>query len=233
VAEPSLERRIARLEATREIQNVMGRYSWWHTADMHRECMDLFALTTPGVRAEMMWGVYEGPAGIERLYPGWHTWMGEEARKGQMHMHTLTTPVIEVADDLRTAKATWISPGHETMSAAEGSGTPAEGAGTPAEGGGTARASWAWCKYGCDFVVEDGRWKIWHLHVYGIFFTPYEQSWAAPGDSSPVVDPPGFPAELGPDRPPTTRWMYGPDQVYINEPPPPAPYSTFDESSAF
>ena len=73
----------------------------WHTADMHRECVDLFALQTPGVRAEMMWGVYEGPEGIERLYPGWHMWMGEEAQDGQLHMHTLTTPVIEVAGDLK------------------------------------------------------------------------------------------------------------------------------------
>ena len=214
-----LSQRLARVEAVQEIQNVMGRYSYWHTADMHRECMDLFALNTPGVRAEMMWGVYEGAAGIERLYPGWHTHLGEEARAGQLHMHTLTTPVIEVAADLRTARATWISPGHETMS--------------PAEGGGTARAHWAWCKYGCDFVTEDGRWKIWHLHVYGIFFTPYGQSWADPGDSSPVVDPPGFPAELGPDRPPTTRWMYRPDQVYVNEPAPPEPYVSFDESTAY
>jgi len=49
----------------------------------------------------------------------------------------------------------------------------------------------------------------------------------------PVLDPPGFPAELGPDRPPTTRWMYGPDQVYLNEPAPPDPYPSFDESTAY
>jgi hypothetical protein len=215
-----LTSRIERIEAVHEIQNIMGRYSYWHTANMHRECVDLFALKTPGVRAEMMWGVYEGPEGIERLYPGWHMWMGEEANKGQMHMHTLTTPVIEVAADLQTAKAVWISPGHETMGPGE----------SP---GGNGHAAWAWCKYACDFVREDGQWKIWHLHVYGIFFTPYEQPWTDTSNAETVLDPPGTPAELGPDRPPTTRWMHSPDSVYVNEPAPPAPYDSFDDSKAF
>jgi hypothetical protein len=113
--ELDLESRIARVEAMLEIQNVMGRYSYWHTANMHRECLSLFALKTPGVRAEMMWGVYEGPESLERLYPGFHAWADGDA-KGKMHMHALATPVIEVGADLQTAKGTWISPGHETMS---------------------------------------------------------------------------------------------------------------------
>jgi len=196
----------------------MSRYSYWHTADMHRECMDLFALKTPGVRAEMMWGVYEGAAGIERLYPGWHTHLGEEARAGQLHMHTLTTPVIEVAGDLRTARATWISPGHETMSfSAAGEKTP--------------EAFWAWCKYGCDFVVEDGRWKIWHLHVYGIFLAPYGRSWVDQPED--MIDPPPMLDEHRPDRPPTTHWQYRPDRIYPNEPAPPDPYPSFGESGAY
>jgi hypothetical protein len=113
----------------------------------------------------------------------------------------------------------WVSPGHETMG--------------PLEGGGTARAHWAWCKYGCDFVPEDGQWKIWHLHVYGIFFTPYDQPWTAATDDAAVVDPPFTPARLAADQPPTTRWMYSPDAVYVNEPAPPARYDTFDERNAY
>jgi hypothetical protein len=211
--------RLARLEAAHQIQNVMGRYSYWHTANMHAECVDLFALNTPGVQAEMMWGVYSGADGIRRLYEGWHRHLGPAADAGSMHMHTLTTPVIEVAADSRTAKAVWISPGHETMG--------------PLETGGQPRAHWAWCKYGCDFVLEEGTWKIWHLHVYGVFFTPYEEPWTAASDSAAVLDPPSTPPSLAADRPPTTRWMYGPDAVYVNEPAPPAPYETFDEAESY
>jgi SnoaL-like domain len=217
MTDDTLERRIGRLEAVHEIQNVMGRYSYWHTANMHAECLSLFAMKTPGVRAEMMWGVYDGPESLERLYPGFHAWVDGDA-KGVMHMHALTTPVIEVADDLQTAKATWISPGHETMSFSASAGT-------------TPEAFWAWCKYGCDFVREDGQWKIWHLHVFGIFLAPYGRSWAEQPED--MVDPPPMLKEHEPDRPPTTHWQYAPDRVYVNEPSPPAPYATFDEANAF
>jgi hypothetical protein len=213
----SLEDRVARLEAVHEIQNLMGRYSYWHTANMHRECLSLFAMKTPDVRAEMMWGVYEGPESLERLYPGFHSWVDGDA-KGVMHMHTLTTPVIEVAGDGQTARAVWIAPGHETMSFSAGE------TGTP-------EAFWAWCKYGCDFILEDGQWKIWHLHVFGIFLAPYDRSWVEQPED--MVDGPRMLDEHMPDRPPTTHWQYMPDRVYLNEPAPPGPYVTFDEASAF
>jgi hypothetical protein len=211
----SLEQRVARMEAVHEIENVMGRYSYWHTANMHRECLALFALKTPGVRAEMMWGIYEGPESLDRLYPGFHVWTDGDA-KGKMHMHALTTPVIEVAADLETAKATWISPGHETMSFLDGATEP--------------EAAWAWCKYGCDFIVEDGAWKIWHLHVYGIFMADYHHSWVEAPNDHPA---PPMPDAYLPDHPPTTHWQYATDRVYVNEPAPPEPYGTFQESDAY
>ena len=212
-ASDDLALRISRLEAVHQVQNVMGRYSFLHSANMHRESMELFALDLPDVRAEMMWGVYEGRDGLERLYPGYHAWVDGDA-KGKMHMHTLTTPIIEVADDAKTAKAVWLSPGHETMAFVTESN----------------EAMWAWCKYGADFILVDGEWKIWHLHVYGLFMSPYNTSWVdapAPEGGPPLDD------RFLPDRPPTTFWMYSPDVVYANEPAPPEPYATFDPGQAF
>lgn len=213
----ALELEQKRSSAFNEIQNVMGRYALYHTANMHRETYELFALKTPGVRAEMMWGVYEGAESLERLYPGFHHWTDGDA-KGKVHMHTLTSPLIEVAADATTAKAVWICPGLETMSF------------TP---GGSNEANWAWMKYGCDFVLEDGEWKIWHLHVYGIFLTPYEKSWVETAVSA-ELPPPIIPEEYLPDRPPTSGWNYHPDAIYPkDEPTPPVPYAEFDEATAF
>ncbi|WP_405970536.1 nuclear transport factor 2 family protein [Streptomyces sp. NBC_00988] len=212
----SVEQRLARLEAVQQIQNLMGRYSFLHSANMHRECVDLFAMKTPDVRAEMMWGVYEGPEGIERCYPGFHVWAdGDPA--GKMHMHTLTTPVIEVAADGRTARGVWVSPGHET------------GPDFHNPTSKHMKANWAWCKYGCDFILEDGVWKIWHLHVFGIFMTPYDKSWAEDAKDMNFDDMPPLPEEFAPDRKPTTHWNYLPDLVYVNEPAPPEPYESFGE----
>ena len=33
-------------------------------------------------------------------------------------------------------------------------------------------------RYGNDFILEDGEWKIWHLHVFGIFMCPVDKNWA-------------------------------------------------------
>jgi hypothetical protein len=129
----------------------------------------------------------------------------------------LTTPVIEVSADGTTAKAAWVCPGLETMSF------------TP---GGENAANWAWMKYGCDFVLEDGVWKIWHLHVYGIFLTPYDTDWVASSHSE--LPPPVFPDEYRPDRAPTSGWNYRPDAVYPeDEPTPPQPYDVFDDAEAY
>ena len=214
MADIILEKKIERLEAVHEIQNLMGRYSYYHTANMHGETVELWAKNTPGVRADIpSFGLYKGIEGIRKLYIGAHNVLGEEARVGEMHMHTLTTPVIEVAGDGKTARGVWISPGHETNSH---SGKP--------------QAFWAWLKYGADFVKEDGKWKFWHLRVFGIFFTPYEKSWVHVSNAEGELI---LPDELKPDKK-TTYWTnYSPEGKAVLAPAPPEPYETWDESMSY
>jgi len=209
----TLEERVQHLEDIREIQNLMGRYEYLHTAGMHEETAELFAKKTPGVRAEIDdWGVYEGTEGIQRLFVGVHQY-AEGDRIGHMHMHTLTTPVIEVAGDGETAKGVWISPGHATA---------------PFEG--ELKAYWAWLKYGVDFVKEGGKWKFWHFHMYPIFLTPYDKSWVGATKSTSA---PPIPDELKSDRPMSYWWAYSPTAVTENIPAPPEPYETFDQKTAY
>jgi hypothetical protein len=218
MAKKSLEERIQRLEDIHEIQNLMSRYEYLHTAGLQDETADLFAKKTPGVRAEIAnWGVYEGIEGIRRLYPGFHKYL-EGNPAGQMFMHALTTSVIEVAGDGKTAKGVWISPGHETIRDPEGK----------------PQAMWTWIKYGNDFVKEDSKWKIWHLHVYGIFHTPYEKSWVEVSGEIPFEISVPVPDELKPDRPTThPLWWYRPTVAPENVPAPPEPYETWDESTTY
>jgi hypothetical protein len=204
-----------RLKAVIEIQNVMSRYEYFHTADLQEETVALWAKKAPNIWANVpSFGLYKGHEGIRRLYVGAHQSFGEAARVGMMHMHSLTTPVIEVAGDGQTARAVWISPGHET--------------GSPP--GGKPQAFWAWLKYGVDFIKEDGRWKFWHLEVFGIFFTPYEKSWVE--QSMPderIVLPDG----LKPDK--VTRYWtsYTPAAKTQLIPAPPEPYETFDPKMTY
>jgi hypothetical protein len=209
----SQQKEMERLKAVHEIQNLMGRYSFFHTAGMQEETTQLWARKTPGIRADVpSFGLYEGFEGIKRLYIGAHNYF-EGDRIGQMHMHTLTTPVIEVAGDGKTAKGVWISPGQETGLF-----------------DGKLQAFWAWLKYGADFVKEDGQWKLWHLRVYGIFFTPYEKSWVeASLPPREVV----LPDEVKPDRYTTYFTSYSPTGRCELIPAPPEPYETFDEKTAY
>ncbi|MEM3550810.1 MAG: nuclear transport factor 2 family protein [Candidatus Bathyarchaeia archaeon] len=212
-----LEKRIELVEDVHKIQNLMSRYEYYHTADMQEETVELFAKETPGVSAEIAnWGVYEGIEGVRKLFLGVHRVGGEKARVGTMFIHTLTTPVIEVAGDGKTAKAVWISPGVETAYVENGK----------------LRAYWAWCKYGCDFVKEKGEWKIWHFHVYPIFMTPYEKSWVEVSSSRAIEERIfHIPEHLKPDRPTSYYWEYSPTVKTENIPPPPKPYEKWDGKS--
>jgi hypothetical protein len=79
--------------------------------------------------------------------------------KGLMIKHTPPTVVIEIAEDGQRAKVVWVSPGHETFPVAKG----------------PPKAHWSWGQYAVDFRKEDGKWKIWHLHVRTTFRTPFGQ----------------------------------------------------------
>jgi hypothetical protein len=135
---------------------------------------------------------------------------------GTMNVHMLTTPMIEVAGDGKTAKGIWMSPGHVTQLR-----------------GGKLTACWMWEKYAVDFVKEDGKWKIWHFHVYTDFQTPYEKSWVETSlePKLPPTFPPDFPKS---NKPMTVDYpQYSPFTVPKNEPRPPAPYETFDDTFSY
>lgn len=208
-----LELKILKSEARASVENLMGTYAYMLTAGKYDDICGLFS-KHPDTRVEMNWGVYEGYEGVLRCYAKYHK--QEISGPGVMAVHALSTAVIEVANDLKTAQAVWISPGHIT-----GGMFSADNA---------VRAHWAWMRYGCDFICEDGLWKIWHLHVYGIFMTPFDKSWVEIGDAHEM---PEFPPEYAPDRGPSYSWSYSPAHCAEYVPAPPTPYETFDPDKAY
>jgi len=276
---------IKRLQARNEVQNVMGRYAFYHTSGMNFLAAERLFTTYDDTVIEMMWGRFTGKDAAYRCYtvahrnddlptintlkldapeltvkeqalvsadaappadsapvsapaagapdgatggtPAGATGSAPDVATGgapadsaaasgdtvganpdtmqtpegftknggaAMRVNTLTTPVIEVAGDGETARAVWFCPG-------------LEGA-TP-----------TWIKYGCDFKKQDGEWKIWHLHVYGMLM----------GLEAKESFTPNTTANKGADKPPTTNWEYSKAATYIPyEPAPPQPYDTWD-----
>lgn len=224
MAELTIEQRLDRLEAVLECQNLMSRLETLHGGNEYLACLDLHALNTPGVSVEFDWGVFEGREAIERFYRNYHgrnEASTNQPRNGELHLHTVSTPVIVVADDLKTVTATAISPGVET------------GAINPAgELKPKPDAMWLWVKYQFDFIREDGLWKIWHYKIFNLFIADYYKSWV---DMPPMGERPPMP----PDKAPTryadgpTQWSYSVDRPTYCVPWPPEKHATYGDLPVF
>lgn len=248
--ESNLEERLAAMEKNaqtardvQEIQNVMAMHSYYHAANMHTEEIDnIWAHKTEGVAFEEPGNKrYVGIDLIRKLYDRGHHDRGLSQMKmmhklypdkvaddpknafvGKMVIHTLTTHCIEVAGDGKTAKGIWVAPGILSVAA-----------------GDKLRANWHYDKYGVDFVKEDGKWKIWHLHVFPVFMAPYEKSWVENalhpqnrGMGKNEKLPADYPKPNAPSTAPDYE-AYNPFKVAQFEPRPPVPYETFSETFSY
>jgi hypothetical protein len=216
-----LERKLQKVEAQEACRNLMGRYSYFHTAFRNREYVELWAKREDDVLV-MPWGTYEGFEGVKKCYLEDHGDRSDakvlESMRGAVMMHEIDTEVIEVAEDLQTAKAAFFSQGHETWVEHEESGI-----GLQAGKEGTAHAEWAWSKYAVDFIREDGEWKIWHMRLYPVFKSEYGKSWV--DAVQPAADDYSFENARKNKAP---MWHYDANEVYPgNEPEPPKAYKTF------
>ncbi len=206
--------------ALNAVQNLVGRYS--HLGQLRGEgtLSELFALNTEGVS----WRTPGGPVGIAQMKQRFSR-PDEALTPGALRMHTMFTPVIEIAGDGQTAEGVWDSFG-------------------PSVGNGNEEGGWFQAKYGVDFIKENGVWKIWHLQVYPIYTTDYNKSITetarerrekkAAGTQNP---PPGPPPGARPGGPmmfprPASAWLY--DGVSVERGPAiPEPYCHFDPATAY
>ena len=230
MAEKSLEEKVQRALDYQEIQNVMSKHCYYHSAGMHREELEnIWAQKTPGVRWTNPAGVWEeetikkfyvdeqdrqnreGLEKLKKVYPDVEV-TPENYGMGVLNTHPAATPCIEVAGDGKTAKGVWVSPGQVTGIGDDGN----------------PQAKWMWGKYAIDFVKEDGKWKIWHLQRYYDFAVPVNESWADPRPEFESHKP------MEVDRPaPVYYKPYSAKTVPQYLPVPPEPYETFDEKTAY
>jgi len=211
----ALEKKIERLDAVNEIKKVMGRYEAWHNSTDMWETYRLFADredTVYNISKSTLTGYDNIESFFNRMKAEAKTPEGLERGRGQMVEHPLTTDFIEVAGDGQTAKATWISPGHETIYL-----------------DGKLTATWCYGKYAATFIKMNGEWKIWQLQWFRFFRSPYDKSWAdqtleeiygadAIGEDGKPVVPEG--AYFSP---------YTTDKFFESIPAAPQPYETWTE----
>jgi hypothetical protein len=130
-----------------KINNLMSLHAWYHAALMHDvEIEEIWSKRDDIVLWFQQAGYFKGPKMIKEAYG---KKVGRESTKGFFTWHTITTPVVEVAADGKTAKGIWYTPGVVGFFQ-----------------NGESNFNWMFEKYGVDFIHEDGVWKIWHMHVY-------------------------------------------------------------------
>ncbi len=240
------ERRLAAAELAAQralgrgaIENVFSRYMHYHNAFEDDRIVDELWVKpgTEGVRSQ-----YNN----EGVYTDWDTVMayhrGRPHPVGKLILHYTTTPVIEVSADGTTGKGLWLMAGLES-----GLTEPAEAANVPPfffsptdVDGQKVWAHWVWCKYGLDFRLQDGEWRIWHFRCYEVARAPYDENWIAfaaheraeyeaklmyfGDDGKPVFLPPVQGETV------TPSWPYAIDSAQQLVPAPPRPYSEFDDT---
>jgi hypothetical protein len=156
-----------------QIQNLMSRRAFYHSAGRNDLEFELYAKSVP----DISWGQNQGfqvgaeiikkfyvdennanrKAALDRLRKLYPQIKDEEANLGVggFVIHSLTTPIIEVAGDGKTAKGVWYTPGAIAMTDAKG------------KFGG----NWLWERYAVDFIKEDGQWRFWHILVLTDFMS--------------------------------------------------------------
>lgn len=101
--------KIQKLSDYHEIQNEMGRLIAAFNFRQHDRVLSYFCLDQPDVSFEFAdEGVFEGEKAEREIV---NELIGRPAKPGEMIDMQLTTPMIEVAVDLKTAKALWWCPG--------------------------------------------------------------------------------------------------------------------------
>ena len=164
------------------VENIMNRHVLYHCYGEHIAEMEEIWVQDPVNQATASFGQNQGYyVGYDAIYEAyaaghWNNWLSSAKRYcqnngidttgmtddeiidayggvGQLLLHVTTTAIIEIAEDGKTAKGYWYSPG------------------MIAESGSSANSIWE--AYGADFVKEDGEWKLWHLHMYTDFMCQF------------------------------------------------------------
>jgi len=144
----------------------------------------------------------------------------------EMAMHTLTTPTIEVADDLQSTKGWWYTPG--TISSNLNFTRRQEG-------------NWIWERYAVDFKVEEDGLKIQHCSVLADFMCGLDaRPWNLPREPFGGPSEDEEPEEFDPvttrvpyEIPGEFHYDYSPTQLPQNTPPQPVPYATLSETYSY
>jgi len=148
-ADKAAEKAAIRANDIADCNNLMGWHVWYHASFLNSVELEKCWVTTADYTSTATWAQNaQYWIGMDNIKAYYGPVTPYAQTKSQFQFHTTTTGVVEIAEDRKTAKGVWYTPGAIGM-------------------GGSVQGMWE--RYGIDFVNENGVWKIWHLHVYTDF----------------------------------------------------------------
>ena len=241
----SIARGVQRALDYEEIENLMARRMWYHSAGQNENELALWTKKQPqNARWEQNQGCWVGMKSINYYYNTINVEMQKADLKhlsklnpaikdewpanrgiGNNAIHTLTSPLIVVADNDQSAKATWYTIGNILTT----------------QDGKTPQGNWIWERYGADLVKEDGQWRFLHIQVNTDFMNPMgeplqvqPEDAAAMGKEGGSAPAPGPGAEgvkiPGPDIAYSNYREFGATRVPTPVPRAPVPYRTLADT---
>ena len=185
----TLEQQMERILNIEAVKQLMHKRVFLQTGDRREEELRTLWVSSPEHQKAASfgsnWGYYVGMDAIRDYYVVKHNAELETQQKelgtpelnyGNMYAHPLTTGLVEVAEDGKTAKGLWYAIGNEAKALADG----------------TSHVQWMLGKVAADFIKEDDGWKIWHIvistdvdceagHNYGEY--PIYVDWSTDSDN--------------------------------------------------
>lgn len=222
----------------REVTNLAGKYVTSLLLKKEADIYDLFWATAEDVSLTFNDGRYVGAAAVKDYYDSVADITTKKSALlqklfpkelgnldaasmygvGQLRALPITTPVIEIAADGKTAKGIWNIQGSDNTISAVG-----------------ALSYWNIGYLCIDFLKEGDDWKIWHLTYAEDIHCPMGETWVAPAVHEKA---PEF-AELDGLKPAPyseaiqTFAAYTTDRPFTAPPDPPVPYETFAETFSY
>jgi hypothetical protein len=229
---------LTRWEIRREVQNIMGKYSQSYCIKQEGALPQFWSK-----RDDISLGLNEGYYIGQDAVKGYYAAIEAETKLaskliaarfpkkledkteeelfgvGQVSYRPIDTAVVEVADDLQSAKGLWVVRGLVERVTTAG----------PV-------SFWDFSYWAVDFILEDGAWKI--LHMLDLHEVDSRQGINLTDTPEPLPEDPAF-AEMAtvsipaPTRPCPLRETYGADRPFTPSPRVPEPYKTLAETFSY
>lgn len=230
----------SRWEDLKTIENMMGKRTFLGILKGSKTVWaDMWCKKAPDPSLGFNGGYYKGYEAVEGYYNAIHdltvlrTELVQKAHPeklaeksideiygvGSFVANNISTPIIEVAADGKTAKGMWYVMGCDIDLQPSGP-----------------ESYWSWGRIGADFVKEDGAWKIWHMVFAEDIYTPVGTSWKDEIPAKPVK--PEFAAVADfkmpePNVPCTVHERWHKRRQLKPFPAMPFPYETFSDTFSY